>query len=254
MSRSGIRPPSGGWLPWLVLVVALAAAAVAGIAKIPGLATGLAIAAAAIAVLVIPVSTAIRSQLEQRAKTTATGRALTAGAAAGGMLVRDVSPSSVRVHQAVRDDIGYVDRDVQPAAAEKLRFDRRLLIVGPSMAGKTRLALNVAKAVAPKFEFYRPADGKILHQRLADGTHFDQVLVWLDDIERFAAGGLSDADLATVTRSPTVLVVATIRTSEYDALQPAGEIKPPGWEVPAWFGDPVWLGSRWSEDELGRLS
>lgn len=242
-------------MSWAIFGAALVVAAiVAGLAKAPGMATSLGIAAAVVGVVAPAVSTAIRGQIDQQAKARATGRALTAGSAFGSTVVRDVSVKRVRVHRAVRDDIGYVDRDVQAAAVKALRFDRRLLIVGPSMSGKTRLALAVAKAVAPEFEFYRPADGKSLHQRLADGVRVDQVLVWLDDLERFSATGLSDEDLITLLESPAVLVMATIRTGEYEALQPLGDIKPPGWEVAAWFSDPVWLDHRWSESELDRLS
>lgn len=48
-------------------------------------------------------------------------------------------------------------------------------------------------------------------------------------------------------------VAATVRASEYAKLQPVGDVKPPGWEVPGWFGEPVWL-TGWSEPELGRLA
>ncbi|MBK8446124.1 MAG: hypothetical protein IPL41_05370 [Micropruina sp.] len=98
-----------------------------------------------------------------------------------------------------------------------------------------------------------PADGKSIHDDLAAGTQFSNVVVWLDDFERYVGdGGLSAADLTTLCESGAVTVVATIRASEYDKLQPRGDIKPIGWEVPGWFGDPVWL-TKWSDAELDRV-
>jgi hypothetical protein len=89
---------------------------------------------------------------------------------------------------------------------------------------------------------------------LADGARLQSVLVWLDDLERFTGSGLSDSELQTLLNTQTVVVVATIRASEYAKLQPTGEnIKPPGWEVAAWFDKPIWL-TAWSEAELDRLA
>jgi hypothetical protein len=242
-------------LVWgVVIAAALVAAVAAGLAK--GFETGWPVIAGMIMGAVAwPIGNVIKAQLEQRQKNTATRRALTAGSV-DVRRVRDTVPADVRVHEAVRTDVPYIERDLEPEVISALRFDRRVLIVGPSGVGKTRLALSCARRVAESFQFYEPADGESLHQRLADGAAFNNVLVWLDDLERFVAGsGLSNQDLATLfSRSQTVIVVSTIRTSEYDRLQPNGDIKPPGWEVPAWFGDPLWLEAGWSQNELARLT
>ena len=73
-------------------------------------------------------------------------------------------------------------------------------------------------------DFYEAADGKRLHQRLADGAAFDNMLVWLDDLERFAGPGLSDHDLV----SPAQQVkdcdrCGTIRTNEYELLSTSSD-------------------------------
>ncbi|XKH56421.1 hypothetical protein LG293_14815 [Citricoccus nitrophenolicus] len=130
-----------------------------------------------------------------------------------------------------------------------------MLIVGGSMAGKTRLALSAAQQAVGDFVFYEPADGKSLHKHWSKEAKIARVLVWLDDLERFAgAGGLNAIDLATLMAdADEVVVLATIRTSEYEKFQPTGDLKPPGWDVAAWFGDPVWLNA-WSEHELSLLA
>jgi hypothetical protein len=135
-----------------------------------------------------------------------------------------------------------VERDVEQAVISQLRVERRVLIVGPSMSGKTRLALSAAKAAVGDYVLYQPADGKSIREHLASGARFERVLVWLDDLEQFlGSGGLTDGELTSLCTSPTVAVIATVRSSAYDTLQPTSDIKPPGWEVPNWFGEPIWL-------------
>ena len=77
------------------------------------------------------------------------------------------------------------------------------------------------------------------------------MLAWLGDLERFTGTGVIHHGLQRLLDTRTVVVVATIRASEYAKLQPTEEeIKPPGWEVAAWFNDPIWLAA-WSEAEFG---
>jgi hypothetical protein len=83
-----------------------------------------------------------RARPEDRRKDQSRIRALTSGAT---RMVRDVA-AQVGVHRPVRDDLPYIVRDVEQEASDRLRMERRLLIVSPLMLGKTRLALSVAKA------------------------------------------------------------------------------------------------------------
>ena len=250
-----MRRPGYGWLSWVVLAVALAAAgAAAAVAKLGGASNRLAVTAAVVAAGIIPLGTALRTQLEQRRSASASSRSLTAGADKRLTLVRDVAPHDLRVHPSVRPDIPYIERDSDQPAIASLKQNRRLLIVGPSMSGKTSLALSVAKSAYPDFKFEQPADGQSIHKRLADGTSFTDVLIWLDDLERFTSSGLTDSDLVNLTTLHNVVVIATIRSSEYGDLQPRAGLKPPGWEVVRWFQAPVWLSHHWSDQELERLS
>jgi hypothetical protein len=85
-------------------------------------------------------------------------------------VVRDVVPREVGVHRAVREDIAYVARDVEQEVVNRLLMERRVLIAGPSMLGKTRLALSPAKATFGGYAFYKPVDGKSVRNLLADGA------------------------------------------------------------------------------------
>ena len=251
--NTGIRRPGPGGLSWAVLgVSAILAVAAGGVAKLVGQPDWVAVVVGASAAAVTVLTPAIRSYLEQQKKADAEHRKLTAGAARRDRLVRDYSPMELRVHNSIREDVPYVQRDAEPLIVERINWGR-VLIVGPSMAGKTRLALSAAKAAAGDSVMFIPADGKSIHDALAAATQFSDVTLWLDDLERYlGAGGLTAADLTTLYESGSVRVVATIRTSEYAKLQPTGDIKPEGWEVPGWLGDPVWI-TKWSEAELDRV-
>ena len=142
---------------------------------------------------VLPAANLVKSWQEQRSKNQVEVRGLAAGPAG---FVPDQSVGNVRVHRAVRDDVPYVKRDDEEKAIEWLRRDRRVLIAGEPMSGKTRLALQVATAVVGDYVWYEPADGKSLHELWVKGMKTDRVVVWLDDLERFTgASGLSGTDL-----------------------------------------------------------
>lgn len=56
--------------------------------------------------------------------------------------MRDYSSSELRVHVAIRQNVPYAVRDVEPEFVSRIQWERRVLVVGPSMAGKTILALR----------------------------------------------------------------------------------------------------------------
>lgn len=60
-------------------------------------------------------------------------------------------------------------REVEPEVERRLRYERRSLIVGPSMSGKTCLALQVTKRLYAGHRLLVPKDGKALHNLLAAG-------------------------------------------------------------------------------------
>ena len=249
--RPGISPGGPGGLSWALAVLSLLlAGAGAGATKLAGADVWVIVVAAVIAAIAVPAGNTARNRLEDRRKGRARILALTASPT---WLLRDVAPREVGVHRAVREDVDYIARDVEQEVVERLGLDRRVLIAGPGMLGKTRLALSAAKTAFGDYAFHKPVDGKAVRELLEHGAHLEKVLVWLDDLERFTGTGLNDHDLRRLFDTGTI-VVATIRANEYAKLQPTGEeIKPPGWEVAAWFDDPIWL-TAWSEAELGRLA
>jgi hypothetical protein len=74
----------------------------------------------------------------------------------------------------------------------------------------------------------------------------------VNDWSTARVGKVDHSDLRRLLASGFGVVLATIRTGEYEMLEPTGNVKPPGWDVAAWFGAPLWLAT-WSESELARL-
>ena len=251
VNRPGVRLPRGRAAVLVsVISVGLTAAAAGMTVAFGASPTASAIVAVVVLVMAAGIGTLIADSLRRRVGTDVEQRELQAPAPP---LIRDVTAQRARVHPSVRDDVEYVERDAEIQVLKQLRLCRKVLIVGPPMAGKTRMALSVAKRSYGDCRFYEPRNGDSLHELWATGAKFGRVVVWLDDLERFVSRAeLTGADLSALEDDDAV-VIATIRTSEYEKLQPNRDLKPPGWDAVAWFGDPVWL-VRWSDAEFDRLA
>ena len=131
---------------------------------------------------------------------------------------------------------GYVNRDKDPmldtALAEARSGGRRIVLVtGDSAAGKSRSAAEALRRdrVLRGWRLIVPlSDGGLAHLATADLGWQDTVL-WLDDLDKYLARGL---DLGTVRRvlgdDPSVVVLATMRTSQLQARQ--SQLTDPAWE------------------------
>ncbi len=168
----------------------------------------------------------------------------------GGTLpfVADLGLDQLRVHPAVAA-FPFYERSSLPQALDTLRATRKLLVVGRSMSGKTRLASESVRRLYPGYGIWRPNDGSAVAQLLADGSSVKRTVIWLDDLERFAvAGGLHLAHLDALFDRSNV-IVATVRSSVLDQMTDSTYGRPTGADLIPWFGDPVWL-VPWSEAEV----
>ncbi len=97
------------------------------------------------------------------------------------------------------------------------------MVIGPSKAGKSRTAFEAALGVLPEAVLIAPRPGRRALDIIARGDLLDaccpdrQVVVWLDDLERFLAPseGFDTGRLAQLgRRSPRLMVLATLRTDQ----------------------------------------
>ncbi|MFL6163010.1 MAG: tetratricopeptide repeat protein [Jatrophihabitantaceae bacterium] len=154
-----------------------------------------------------------------------------------------VGPSTLR--------LGYLKRDAHERLRAELVDGGPVLVIGHSMAGKTRMAYEVIRQLYADWSALIPAATDDFHDLLAEAT-LPQHVVWLDDLERYLTL-TKPVDVAMVNRlaESGCRVVATIRSSEYDKFRPVGDVKPPQWEVLQRFAH---IDLRDEQDEQDRLA
>jgi TPR repeat protein len=145
-------------------------------------------------------------------------------------LVREAGLTQLRVHGA-RVQVPYIERDVQHTVSDTLGPGRAVLLVGHSMAGKTRLATQVVQQRFPDAPLLVPESGKALRELAGEGLDPAGVVVWLDDLERFRGPAGLTMGLFRRLASGKAILVATIRSQARETYRPRNELRPPEWEV-----------------------
>ena len=213
-------------------VMAVVVAGAAAVAKWPHAWWWLIVATAAAAALATPAVSAVTSAAERRADTSRrirTGFQDTTGNDGG--VLPDVAHANLetRVHRAVLP-IPYIPRDEEDQVRQYLLAGKPVLIVGSSMAGKTRMASAViAKMFGSKFVIIPDSKTALASLDAAD-IPIEGTVVWLDDIDRLiGTDGITDGALRRLAGAN--VVVATIRATEYDRYQPTDQLRRPEWDV-----------------------
>lgn len=120
----------------------------------------------------------------------------------------------------------YIPRDVDEELRDAVRRDSLIVVVGESTAGKSRAAFEAIRAQFPDHLLAVPSGRDslaVVTTRLAESR---RSVLWLDDLERFLGpGGLSPAMVAnlTIRTSHSTVIVATMRTSEYEHFSSRAE-------------------------------
>ena len=166
-------------------------------------------------------------------------------------VVRDASLEQLGVSRAMVD-VGYIQRDREAAATAVLASGRPLLIVGHSMAGKSRMAAELIRRNYQDWPLFLPASSTALAELAASGGIPESTVIWLNELDEHltATGltvGLLERLLALGNR-----VVGTMRDSGLERLQPTDERRPIGSDVLARF-DQVRLETRLSPAEHDRV-
>ena len=164
--------------------------------------------------------------------------------------VREVTLQQLRV-RAAQVLTPYVQRDVQ-ADAQAVGPGEAVLLVGHSMAGKTRLAAEVIRSSYPDHPVLVAESGKTVRALVAGKWNPAGVVVWLDDLERFlGADGLTVGVLHALTGGEAI-VLGTIGAHAMDAYRPTDQLHLPEWEVLAAFTQ-INLERGLSQAELDRV-
>lgn len=227
MGKRRLRPPS----QWLVVAVLVVLFVVAGglalVQKWPGAAWWIIGGSAGLAAVVGGVGPLWQRWHEQRAAGVAVVRRSVSTA---GTAVSDMSLTDLRVHNAVVD-VPYLPRAAKEReVGDHLRARRPVMIVGPSMVGKTRLAAVAVEQVLPDKPLLLPDTATALSDLDKADITLQGNVIWLDDLERFlAGGGLTPGLVHRLCESNWL--VATLRAHEWDRFQPTDQLRSPEWDV-----------------------
>ena len=231
MARRGVR-----WRPlwqrswWLAALVALLAAGGAFLAKSKGPGWVLLGAAGALAA-----GKPLLDRIKEGAKTAdeRAGRIRSAartGDERGGLQrVADLSDTEFGVHPA-HTPFAYLPRDKESEVHDLLAERRPVLVVGHSMAGKSRMCAELARREFPGWPVFIPAPPEGLAKLAPDALPHEAV-VWLNDLDRYLTGdGMRAEWLDRMVRDGN-LIVATMRAREHEKFQPTKDVRPPQAEV-----------------------
>lgn len=106
---------------------------------------------------------------------------------------------------------------------------RFIMVLGPSRAGKSRTTLEVLTDVFPQRKLVAPRPGDCLRELLDLDPPFELAgsVVWLDDFDRFlpegSGAGVSKDTVLRLAEHPDTVVVATMRSSEFDKYGPGAK-------------------------------
>lgn len=160
----------------------------------------------------------------------------TAGVLKNGISNKHISNDdlySLRVHRSNRKDItDFVRRDIQDQLAEHLHNGKPILIEGPSMSGKTRLAIETIRSHWPDSPLWFPRDDDSIEKLLKnDQPPTPGAIVLLDDVDRFLSNQSLTLGQLNQWISNSCIIMATMMHSQYIKYSDRTNEKMTGWDV-----------------------
>ena len=157
---------------------------------------------------------------------------------------------SLRIHRSDRNINDYVRRDAHDKLHDFLKDRTPVLVEGPSMAGKTRLVVQVLREEWPDARVLFPKSEddveKLLktRQRPVRGA-----IIFLDELERFLGKQEFTLGVLNTWIDDSCTVVATTTRMNYTRWRAELDSKFPGWEIVNRF-HPLPLEAKLSNTEL----
>jgi len=255
MRGSGLRSRWPRWPSACAVIGVIIAGGAVVIAKWPHHALWLSIVAAAAAVMTTPALAALTQAVRQRQEIGRAARAAlqaTAGPDGRKLPAAGTADLEARVHQRILP-IPYIRRDAEETIRAHLHAGRPVLLIGSSMAGKTKMAAHVIAEEFGSLPVVIP-DGKTALADLdAKDVRLQGSVIWLDDIDRLiGAGGITDGALRRLAAAGNI-IAATIGARGYDQFRPSDQLRLPEWDVLSVF-EPVYINRNLSPVEEERLA
>lgn len=155
----------------------------------------------------------------------------TGGHTASGPPPSDVPSRTWGIHEALVE-VPYIQRDAQTEVTVALAAGHPVLILGPSMAGKTRMAAHLVQELYPSRPVVIPDVPNGISTLMNAGEVPRDSVIWLDDAERYLADPKDlKAKWVDELRQAGNVIVATMRESAYERFQPEEQHPRTQWET-----------------------
>ena len=139
---------------------------------------------------------------------------------------------SLRVHSSDRDITEFVPRDIQNRVVEHLNNGTPVLIEGPSMSGKTRLALETIRSHWPEAPFWFPRGDDDIEQLLSSSQQpAPHTVILLDDLDRFLSNQSLTLGLLNQWTKNSCIIIATMMHSQYVKHSDRANETASGWDT-----------------------
>ncbi|WP_456506254.1 tetratricopeptide repeat protein [Arthrobacter sp. UYCu723] len=152
-----------------------------------------------------------------------------------GLAARNIPLSTWGVHKA-QVKIPYLHRDAEGEVKKAIGLLQPVLILGSSMAGKTRMAAELVQDLFPDKHVFMPDPPDGVANIMNAGEMPTQHVVWLDDLERYLqdSKNLKGRWIEDLQKNENV-VIATMRATSYEALMPSDDRPRTQWETLQYF-------------------
>ena len=157
---------------------------------------------------------------------------------------------SLRIHRSDKNINEYVRRDAHDKLHDFLKDRTPVLVEGPSMAGKTRLVVQVLREEWPDARVLFPKSEDDVEKMLKNWRRpVRGTIIFLDELERFLGKQEFTLGVLNTWIDDSCTVVATTTRMNYTRWRAELDSKFPGWEIVNRF-HPLPLEAKLSDDEL----
>ena len=139
---------------------------------------------------------------------------------------------SLRVHSSDRDITEFIPRDIQNHLVEQLNNGMPVLIEGPSMSGKTRLALETIRSHWPEVPCWFPRDDGDIERLLSSSQQpAPHTVIPLDDVDRFLCNQSLTLGILNQWTKNSCIIIATMMHSQYIKHRDRSNEEFSGWDT-----------------------
>ena len=145
--------------------------------------------------------------------------------------ITDKGPEELLVHNSDRDNSEFLPRDIQEKLIQNIESRTPVLVVGPTMSGKTRLVVETVRKNYPSTPVWFPKEGKDIRNVYDNNLLKRGSIIIFDNMDEFLSNQtLSFGQLDEWIRG-SCIIIATMMKSSYMPWRDGTKNKLPGWSI-----------------------